>query len=38
VNAVDTKGYTALHGVAFRRYDELIKFLVDKGRESRSEN
>jgi uncharacterized protein len=31
VNAVDTKGYSALHGVAFRGDNELIKFLVDKG-------
>jgi ankyrin repeat protein len=31
VNAVDTKGYTALHGVAFRGDNALIKFLVDKG-------
>jgi uncharacterized protein len=31
VNAVDTKGYTAVHGVAFRGDNEMIKFLVDKG-------
>ena len=31
INAVDTNGYTALHGVAFRGDNELIKFLVDKG-------
>ena len=31
VNAVDTKGYTALHGVAFRGDNELIKFLANKG-------
>jgi ankyrin repeat protein len=31
VNAVDAKGYTALHGVAFRGDNDLIKFLVAKG-------
>ena len=31
VNSVDTKGYTALHGVAFRGDNDLIKFLVGKG-------
>jgi len=31
VNAVDARGYTALHGVAFRGDNELIKFLVAKG-------
>jgi uncharacterized protein len=30
VNAVDTKGYTALHGAAFRGDDELIQFLISK--------
>ena len=31
VNAVDARGYTALHGVAFRGDNDLIKFLVSKG-------
>ncbi len=31
VNAVDEKGYTALHGAAFRGDDEMIKFLVKRG-------
>jgi ankyrin repeat protein len=31
VNAVDNRGYTALHGVAFRGDNELIQFLVSKG-------
>ena len=31
VNAIDAKGYTALHGVAFRGDNDLIKFLVSKG-------
>jgi ankyrin repeat protein len=31
VNAIDAKGYTALHGVAFRGDNDLIKFLVAKG-------
>jgi uncharacterized protein len=31
VNAVDEKGYTALHGVAFRGDNDLIKYLVSKG-------
>jgi ankyrin repeat protein len=31
VNAVDSKGYTALHGVAFRGDNDLIRFLVAKG-------
>lgn len=31
VNAVDQKGYTALHGVAFRGDNDLVKFLVSKG-------
>jgi uncharacterized protein len=31
VNAVDARGYTALHGVAFRGDNDLIKFLVAKG-------
>jgi ankyrin repeat protein len=31
INAVDTRGYTALHGVAFRGDNDLIKFLVSKG-------
>jgi ankyrin repeat protein len=31
VNAIDARGYTALHGVAFRGDNDLIKFLVAKG-------
>jgi ankyrin repeat protein len=31
VNAVDEKGYTALHGAAFRGDNDLIKYLVSKG-------
>jgi ankyrin repeat protein len=31
VNAVDNKGYTALHGVAFRGDNEMINFLITKG-------
>jgi len=31
VNDVDARGYTALHGVAFRGDNELIRFLVAKG-------
>jgi ankyrin repeat protein len=31
VNAIDAKGYTALHGVAFRGDNDLVKFLVAKG-------
>jgi ankyrin repeat protein len=31
INAIDGKGYTALHGVAFRGDNELINFLVAKG-------
>jgi ankyrin repeat protein len=31
VNAVDGKGYAALHGAAFRGDDELIQYLVSKG-------
>jgi ankyrin repeat protein len=31
VNAVDARGYTALHGVAFRGDNDLVKFLVAKG-------
>ncbi|HTB11005.1 MAG TPA: ankyrin repeat domain-containing protein [Bryobacteraceae bacterium] len=31
VNAVDAKGYTAMHGVAFRGDNDLVKFLVAKG-------
>jgi uncharacterized protein len=31
VNDVDARGYTALHGVAFRGDNDLIKFLVAKG-------
>jgi ankyrin repeat protein len=31
INAVDSKGYTALHGVAFRGDNDLIKFMVSKG-------
>jgi ankyrin repeat protein len=31
VNAVDAKGYTALHGAAYIGNHELIQYLVDKG-------
>jgi ankyrin repeat protein len=31
VNAADEKGYTALHGAAFRGDDEMINFLVKSG-------
>jgi ankyrin repeat protein len=31
VNAVDDKGYTALHGAAFRGDDAMIQFLVKSG-------
>lgn len=31
IKAVDSKGYTALHGAAFRGDNELIQFLVSKG-------
>jgi ankyrin repeat protein len=31
VNAADNRGYTALHGAAFRGDNELIEFLVSKG-------
>jgi uncharacterized protein len=31
VNAADARGYTALHGVAFRGDNELVRFLVSKG-------
>jgi uncharacterized protein len=31
VNAVDEKGYTALHGASFRGDDEMIQFLVKSG-------
>ncbi len=31
VNAVDAKGYTALHGAAYIGNQELIQYLVDKG-------
>jgi ankyrin repeat protein len=31
VNAVDARGYTALHGVAFRGDNDLVRFLVSKG-------
>jgi len=31
INAVDNKGYTALHGAAFRGDNEMINFLVSKG-------
>ncbi len=31
VNDVDARGYTALHGVAFRGDNDLVKFLVAKG-------
>jgi ankyrin repeat protein len=31
VNAADTRGYTALHGAAFRGDNDLINFLISKG-------
>jgi ankyrin repeat protein len=31
VNAADAKGYTALHGVAFRGDNDLVRFLVTRG-------
>jgi len=31
INAVDEKGYTALHGVAFRGDNDMINFLVARG-------
>ena len=31
INAVDSRGYTALHGVGFRGDNELVKLLVAKG-------
>jgi ankyrin repeat protein len=31
VNAVDSRGYTALHGVGFRGDNEMVKYLVAKG-------
>jgi len=31
VNAVDSKGYAPLHGVAFRGDNEMVEFLVSKG-------
>ena len=31
VNAVDDKGYTALHGAAFRGDDKIIEFLIASG-------
>jgi ankyrin repeat protein len=31
INTKDSRGYTALHGVAFRGDNELIKFMVSKG-------
>jgi ankyrin repeat protein len=31
VNAIDARGYSALHGVAFRGDNDLVKFLVSKG-------
>ena len=31
VNAVDSKGYAALHGAAFRGDNEMVNFLVDAG-------
>jgi ankyrin repeat protein len=31
VNAVDSRGYTALHGVSFRGDNEMVKYLVAKG-------
>ena len=31
VNAADSKGYTALHGAAYRGLDDIIQYLVQKG-------
>jgi len=31
VNAVDSRGYTALHGAAYVGNNEMVQFLVDKG-------
>jgi ankyrin repeat protein len=31
VNATDTKGYTALHGTAFRGDNDMVRLLVEKG-------
>ena len=35
VNAVDDKGYTALHGASFRGDDKMIEFLVASGAKTR---
>ncbi len=31
VNAVDNRGYTALHGAAYRGNNEMVNYLVEKG-------
>jgi ankyrin repeat protein len=31
INAVDSKGYTALHGAAIRGDNDMVKYLLDKG-------
>ncbi len=31
MNAADVKGFTALHGAAYRGSDEVIQFLAQKG-------
>jgi ankyrin repeat protein len=31
VNAVNSKGFTALHGAAYRGLDDIVQFLVQKG-------
>jgi ankyrin repeat protein len=31
VNAADPKGYTALHGAAYRGLDDIVQYLVEKG-------
>jgi hypothetical protein len=31
INAVDGRGQTALHGAAIQGYDQVVKFLADRG-------